>query len=371
MPGLIAHEWIEPFGGSENVLEAIAAEFPDAPILTPWLNAPERFPGREVRELWLARSPLRGRKALAMPVLAGAWRTAIDPTEELDWVIASSHSFAHHLHPRGRSRDAAKLVYTYTPARYLWTPELDDRGSGPLARAAARALRPIDRARASEATAIAGISNYVAERIAATWEQPASVIYPPVEISRIQSVADWRSRLGDDGLRVMDSLPETFVLGASRFIPYKRLDLVIAAGESAGLPVVLAGAGPEEPRLRTLAEAARVPVTFVIEPPNELLYALYAAATVLVFPPVEDFGIMPIEAMALGTPVAANRIGGSAETVAEGISGVHFDADDPASVADAVRRASDLPREPIVEWSRRFSRERFSAELREWVAANA
>ena len=367
MPGLIAHEWIEPFGGSENVLEAIAAEFPDAPILTPWTNAPHRFPNREVRELWLARSPLRGRKALAMPALAAAWRTAIDPRESLDWVITSSHSFAHHLKPRGASRDAAKLVYAYTPARYLWTPELDGRGSGLAARVAATALRPLDRRRASEATSIVGISRYVVDRIASTWQQDATVIYPPVEVERIRSVADWRTELDGRELGILDSLPETFVLGASRFIPYKRLDLVIEAGEAVGLPVVLAGAGPEEQALRARAEAASVPVSFVIEPRDALLYALYQAAAVFVFPPVEDFGIMPIEAMALGTPVAANRIGGSAETVGSGVSGVHFDLEDGASVGEAVRAAMVLPREGILQWSTQFSRERFGAELRDWV----
>ncbi|NYF11525.1 glycosyltransferase involved in cell wall biosynthesis [Leifsonia sp. AK011] len=371
MPGLIAHEWIEPFGGSENVLEAIAAEFPDAPILTPWTNAPHRFPDRDVRELWLARSPLRGRKALAMPALAAAWRTAIDPHEQLDWVIASSHSFSHHLKPRGASRDAAKLVYAYTPARYLWTPELDDRGSGLAARLGATALRPIDRRRAGEATAIAGISRFVADRIAATWEQDATVIYPPVEVERLRAVADWRTELDARELDILARLPETFVLGASRFIPYKRLDLVIDAGQASGLPVVLAGAGPEEQRLRARAEAASVPVTFVIEPRDALLYALYQAAAVFVFPPVEDFGIMPIEAMALGTPVAANRVGGSAETVGAGVSGVHFDSGDAASVTRAIEAAAALPRQGVTDWATQFSRERFGAELREWVTRNS
>lgn len=370
MPGLIAHEWIEPFGGSENVLEAIAAEFPDAPILTPWTNAPERFPGRDVRELWLARSPLRGRKALAMPALAAAWRTAIDPREHLDWVLASSHSFAHHLKPRGVSRDSPKLVYAYTPARYLWTPELDERGSGLAARLGGRMLRPLDRRRAAEATAVAGISEFVAKRIAETWERDATVIYPPVEVTRLQSVPDWRAALDGDESAALDSLPDQFVLGASRFIPYKRLDLVIEAGEAVGLPVVIAGAGPEEARLRARADAASVPVAFVIAPSDALLFALYQAASVFVFPPVEDFGIMPIEAMALGTPVAANRVGGSAETVAEGVSGMHFDADDRVSLAEAVRQAIDLPRAPIADWTTRFSRERFGEELRAWVTAN-
>ena len=367
MPGLIAHEWIEPHGGSENVLEAIAALFPDADMVAPWSNASERFPDREVRELWLSRSPLRGRKALALPALTVAWRTAVPRDKSYDWILASSHSFAHHIRPRGASADAPKLVYAYTPARYVWTPELDERGSGLVARAASLALRPIDRARAQEPQSIAVISEYVAERARAAWHRETEVIYPPVEVTLAKSVADWRTRLSVDELATLEKLPAEFVLGASRFIPYKRLDLVIEAGEAAGLPVVLAGAGPEEARLREKAAAASVDVHFVIAPSNALLFSLYQAALVFVFPPVEDFGIMPIEAMALGTPVVANRIGGSSETVSDGFSGVHFDSVDAASLGAAVRRAAELDPADAQQWSEKFAAERFDIELVDWV----
>lgn len=367
MTGLIAHEWIEPHGGSENVLEAIAALYPDADMVAPWSNAPERFPNREVRELWLSRSPLRGRKALALPALTVAWRGAVPPDKSYDWILASSHSFAHHIRPRGASANAPKLVYAYTPARYVWTPELDERGSGVLARAASLALRPIDRRRAQEPRSIAVISEYVADRARTAWQRETEVIYPPVEVKLAKSVADWRTRLTPDELAVLDGLPSEFVLGASRFIPYKRLDLVIDAGEAAGLPVVLAGAGPEEAKLRERAAAAKVDVHFVIAPSNALLFSLYQAALVFVFPPVEDFGIMPIEAMALGTPVVANRIGGSAETVSDGFSGVHFDATDSATLGAAVRRAIELPSANAEQWSEKFAAERFDKELVDWV----
>jgi len=366
--GLIAHEWIERHGGSENVLEAIAALYPDADLVTPWSNAPERFEASRVRELWLARSPLRGRKALALPALALAWRTAVPTEKEYDWVLASSHSFAHHIKPRGKSARAPKLVYAYTPARYVWTPELDERGSGIIARSASLALRPLDRKRAQEAESIAVISEYVAERARVAWRREAEVIYPPVEVALAKSVDDWRSKLDTAETAAIEDLPSEFILGASRFIPYKRLDLVIDAGEAAGLPVVLAGAGPEEAKLRERAAAASVPVHFVIAPSNEMLFSLYQAALVFVFPPVEDFGIMPIEAMALGTPVVANRIGGSAETVADNLSGIHFDSTDPRSLGAAVRRAAELSPADAQQWSERFASERFSSELSSWVS---
>lgn len=368
MTGLIAHEWIEPRGGSENVLEAIAALYPDAELITPWNNAPHRFPDRTVHEMWLARSPLRNRKSLSVPALTAAWRRSVPQTQAYDWVLASSHLFSHHILPRGLSRDAPKLVYAYTPARYIWTPELDSRGNGLVARTASTILRPLDRRRAAEAQAVAGISRFVTDRIQDTWQRDATVIYPPVETTAIQAVADWRDELQDAELRAVADLPAEFLLGASRFIPYKRLDLVIQAGERVGLPVVLAGGGPEESALRAQAAEASVPVHFVVDPSTPLLYALYAAATVFVFPPVEDFGIMPIEAMAQGTPAVGIHVGGSAETITDGLSGAHFENAEAGDVARAVERAVSLSPEACRVASREFSRERFDTEFARWMS---
>jgi glycosyltransferase involved in cell wall biosynthesis len=367
--GLIAHEWIEPRGGSENVLEAIAALYPDADLVTPWNNAPHRFPDRSVRELWLAKSPLRGRKATSVPFVTAAWRGAIPVNAAYNWVIASSHLFSHHIKLRGATADAPKLIYAYTPARYVWNPELDARGAGAAARLASSVLRPIDRRRAGEAASVAGISEFVRQRIEASWQRDAVVIYPPVETTLIQSVADWRSRLSDDELALIDTLPIDFVLGASRFISYKRLDLVIEAGERVGLPVVLAGGGPERTVLAAQATAARVPVTIVDDPSNAMLYSLYQRASVFVFPPVEDFGIMPIEAMALGTPVVANAVGGSAETVTEGVSGIHFEAFDAHEIGRAIETALGLSAANTREASCAFSREAFDANFSRWMSS--
>lgn len=368
MIGIIAHEWIEARGGSENVLEAIAALYPDADLITPWNNAPHRFPHREVEELWLANSVLRNRKAFSVPFLTAAWRSALASDKTYDWIVASSHLFSHHIKARGLSVSAPKLVYAYTPARYIWNPELDERGSGVSAKIASAFLRPIDRRRAAEATSIAGISKFVKERIQASWDREAVVIYPPVETTVIQAGGDWRTHLSDDELVLLESLPVDFALGASRFISYKRLDLVIEAGEAADMPVVLAGGGPDLDLLTAQAHAARVPVTIVNEPSTALLYAIYQRATVFVFPPVEDFGIMPVEAMALGTPVVANRIGGSAETVTEGVSGIHFDGFDGKEIGRAILAATDLDPNDSLVASRKFSRETFDTNFRTWMS---
>ena len=347
------------------MLDAMATTFPDAAIWCLWNDAQERYPIERVRETWLARTPLRRSKPASLPLMPLTWRSY--RADNVEWVLASSHLFAHHVRPLTRQGSVRKLAYVYTPARYLWNPELDPRGSGVLPRIVSPLLRRLDRRRASEAIEVAAISDFVRSRIRAAWDRDARVIYPPVEVTRIQSL-DWRADLADSDQAVLEQLPETFVLGASRFVSYKRLDLVIKAGEAAGLPVVIAGAGPEGIRLREQGAEASVPVNFIENPSDALLYSLYAAAAVFVFPAVEDFGIMPVEAMSLGTPVVGNRRGGVSETVVDGVSGVLVDDwQSPRRVARAVHMAMDREAADCAARSQNFDREKFAGQLRDWV----
>ncbi len=365
--GLIAHEWVEARGGSERVAAAIADAFEHTDFVVPWNNAPERLRGHVVRESWLAGSRLRNHKALSALVLPAVWRSLVPKDAEYDWVIASSHLFSHHVRLRGVSRHQPKFVYVHSPARYIWNPELDPRGASILARAVSVLLKPIDRMRAGEARSIAANSNYVRDRVLRAWHRDAIVIHPPVDVDRIAAVADWRDRLADSEREVFDALPQTFLLGASRFVAYKQLDVVVRAGEAAGAPVVLAGGGPERATLAALARRASVPVVIVDEPSDAMLYALYQRAAVFVFPAVEDFGMMPVEAMAAGTPVVANAVGGARESVVPGVSGVLLNAFDDASLARAVEEARTLDPQRIREHATKFSVDVFQSRIREWV----
>ncbi len=366
MVGAIVHEWIEPSGGAEKVLDAMVNAFPDSDIFALWNDAPDRYPANTVYESWLARSPLRKHKALALPLLPATWRRLAAP-RDYEWMLISSHLFAHHARFRGAAHSTPKFVYAHTPARYIWSPEMDARGSSVPIRAAAAALKPLDRGRAQEPVAIAANSEFVRQRIQKAWNRDATVIYPPVDVERIRAVVDWRAELPDAGLALLESLPKEFILGASRFIPYKRLDLVIEAGQAAKLPVVIAGRGPEEERLRALAATMSVPVHFVISPPDALLYALYQKALAYVFPAIEDFGIMPVEAIAAGCPVVCLSLGGAAESVVPGTSGVVVERADAATLAQAIALAALLPRESLPSAVERFSAARFAHSLEEWM----
>lgn len=359
------HEWIAPAGGSENVLEAMSRAFPDAEVQCLWNDAPERFGAARVTETWMARTPLRNHKALAAPVCVPTWRML--PRRDVDWMLISSHLFAHHAHLRGRGPEVEKYVYVHTPARYLWVPEFDPRGQRRTVRAVAPVLRTIDRVRAREPRALAANSAFVRERIRDCWDRDAVVIPPPVDVDRLRDIAGWEGRLTAADRSLRAALPRPFVLGASRFASYKRLDLVIAAAELVGLPAVIAGRGPDEAVLRARAAAASVPVTVVTSPSDALLAALYLDASVFVFPAIEDFGIMPVEAQALGTPVVTGPLGGQTETFLDGVSGIVAAGFDAVDLADAVRRALALPAFAPDEVTAPFSGAVFERRLRDFV----
>ncbi|WP_374977075.1 glycosyltransferase [Microbacterium trichothecenolyticum] len=365
MTGLVVHEWVEKLGGSEKVLDEILQAFPDADLHVLWNDAPGRF-AAQPSESWLATTPLRRSKVLALPTMPIVWRS-MRARQRYEWMLVSSHLFAHHAKLRGATQPP-KLVYAHTPARYIWVPELDQRGKRPLARAASAAFKPIDRRRAQEATSIAANSRFTRERIRMAWNRDAEVIYPPVDVETIQSINDWAMRLTDHEAEALGNLPETFILGASRFVSYKRLDLAIDVAAAADVPVVLAGRGPERAALATYATTVGAEAIFVDNPSDEMLYALYQRARAYVFAAVEDFGIMPVEAMAVGTPVISGPTGGVAESVIDGATGVTVhDWADLTTLRQAVDAVGALDPGRIAARASEFSRATFHTNLNTWL----
>jgi glycosyltransferase involved in cell wall biosynthesis len=215
--------------------------------------------------------------------------------------------------------------------RYVW----DRYGDyfGPRARPLIRALMPPvaarlrrwDRRTSARVDAFVAISRHVASRITRYYGRPAEVIYPPVDVRRFD-VAD-----GDVG---------EFYLVVSALAPYKRLDLAIQAANRLGRRLLVVGSGPEERALRSLAGPG---VEFLGRRSDAEIVELYRRCRALLFPGVEDFGIVPLEAMAAGRPVVAFAAGGVLETVVppggqEPPTGLLFDAQTVDALVDALRR---------------------------------
>lgn len=362
--GVLVHEWIEPRGGAENVLDAFAATFPDARIHCLWNDAPDRYDRSRVSETWIAKSPLRRSKSLAIPAMLSAWRHL--GQADADWVLCSSHLFAHHARFSGPARDARKFVYAHTPARYIWEPQLDTRGESALARSASAVIKPLDRKRAAEAYSIAANSNFVRDRIRRCWDLDSIVIYPPVDVDAYSSGDE--GDLDDDELAIISSLPTEFVLGASRFVPYKQLERAIDVAEASGVAAVLAGDGPHREVLVARAAASSAHVRILHRPSRALLRELYRRSIAYVFGSVEDFGIMPVEAMAAGTPVIARRTGGVSESVIDGVTGVLLDEFAPAALAAAVSNASLMSSAACLTRAREFSEHSFREATSAWIS---
>lgn len=360
----VLQEWIAAHGGSENVAEVMARTF-DAEVFTLWREDPVRFSDRRVHESWLASTPLKGRRAAALPLMSSVWRHT--DLSAFDRILISSHAFAHHAGSSRSTRDADVFVYVHTPARYLWAPDLDHRGDSPLVRAAAAPLRRLDRARVPRQASFASNSEFVRVRTQQAWDVDSRVIHPPVDVAAIQAGMPWTGKVSGAESDVLISLPERFVLGASRFVSYKRLDAAIDLGDDLGLPVVLAGGGPDLERLRARAASASVPVTFIDRPTSAMLYALYEAAALFVFAAVEDFGIMPVEAMAVGTPVLVNDIGGAREGVELTKGGATTSFASGADRRSAAESALGLAPDAIREGALQLDTEVFHGQLRQWL----
>lgn len=312
--------------------------------------------GRRVRTTFIDRvPPLRNRRAVQLPLMPLAWRYASRATYEV--VVTSSHACAKGFWP---AREALHLCYCYTPMRYVWLSTLDMRRRRDLlAGAAEGALRQWDLTSVAWVDEFAAISTAVQERIEQLYSRTSRVIYPPVDT--------------DHYTPPLERQGSGFALTVSRMVAYKRLDLSIRACNLVGLPLVMAGAGPAERQLRQLATDLGADVRFVVDPSDMALRALYRAADLLVFPGEEDFGIVPVEAQACGTPVVAFGKGGALDTVLPGTTGVLVAEQTEDCLAAGIESAlsSQFASAECRRSAERFSRSRFVNNFLGWVGSAA
>lgn len=351
----VVHEWFGATGGSEAVFLSIADLIPQAERFVLWSD-PD-VTRSDLRQSWLSRTPLRRAKALALPFMPLAWRTLT--RQRFDVVISSTHAFAHTVQA-GSPEDTRYLSYVHSPARYLWSPDFDGRGSGRLLSGPRSVLKRVDVAMSRHVQAYAANSAEVRERIRRYWGRDAEVIHPPVDTDYYSEAS------GDRPAGARD-----YLLGVGRWIPYKNFDLMIEIADRAGVPLVLAGSGPQEAALRRAAAKARVPVRFEVRPERERLRELYRGALALLYPAHEDFGIVPVEAQACGTPVIGLDRGGLQETVVNGETGYLIPGLDAAAYAAMVPLVDDLSHDAIAKRATAFSRSAFADRISAWLAHHA
>jgi glycosyltransferase involved in cell wall biosynthesis len=330
----IVHDWLVVNGGAEKVLAALLKAFPQADVMTlvnflpaseaAWL-APHRVVTSCLQRMPFARRYYRHYLPM-MPY-------AIEQFDlcDYDLVISSSHAVAKGVitHP-GQQH----ICYCHTPMRYAWDMKeyyLENaRFRLPLMEAYVRKtlkrLRQWDYFSATQVDHFIANSHNVAQRIGKYYRREASVLYPPVDTEQF----------------VLNAGPRhNYYLAASRLVPYKRLDLVIEAFKSTPhRPLKIVGDGPEYAHLAALAEG-HGHIELLGYQPNEQLTTLMSQARGFIFAANEDFGILPLEAQACGTPVIAYGKGGALETVksvshGDAATGVLFGQQTPASLLTAI-----------------------------------
>jgi len=354
----LVHDWLTGMRGGEKVLLSLARSFPEAPIFTLLHvrgSVTAELEAREIRTTFVQRLPGAARHYRSylplFPLAAASWDLA-----GFDLVISSSHCVAKGARVPPAS---PHLCYCHTPMRYVWDRYDDYFGRGRL-RAPARwvvphmaeGLRAWDVATAGGVDAFAANSAYVAARIRRYYGRPARVIPPPVDT---------------DFFTPGEGVGGSYDLVVSALAPYKRIDLVLDAYRGTGRSLRIVGTGPEDRALRARAPSE---ARFLGHVPDHELRDLYRGCRVVVMPGVEDFGIVPLEAMACGRPAIVFAEGGGAESVVSGETGLLFHEPSPAAlraVVDSLEavRFNTARLRAQAEASSRLS---FEARFREFVA---
>lgn len=329
MRTVLAHEWLLSSSGSDKVAAEIARALDVTRVITAVADpdvVQNLMPGRRVDTLWTDHLPrVRTNWMRYAPAIMAAWSGL--KIKEADVLVSSSHFAAKAAGSRFNGRH---VTYCHSPMRYAWRPDLEgDRLSGASSRAG-KALRPglqgWDRWSAKSVDLFIANSRSIAQRIEDCYDRPAVVVHPPVDIERFAAI-DRISPVGQGA----------YYLCFGRLVAYKRIDLAVEACTRLGLPLVVAGRGPELPRLRALAGPT---IRFEEHVSDARYLELLADARGLLFPGEEDFGIVPVEAMAAGVPVIAFGEGGVLDTVIDGVTGVLFPEQRSVSVIGALETAA-------------------------------
>lgn len=355
----LVHDWMVRPGGGERVLWAMHNVFPDAPIYTSIyrLDGLPEFADADVRTSVLQHWPLSRFGHQFFSSLRGLAFEAFDFS---DFDVVISHGTAE---AKGiiTGPETLHISYIHTPTRYYWSDYHGYRAEpgfgrlNPLVRAvmpfAVTRRRVWDFAAAQRPDRVIANSHNVAARIEKYYRRPVDhVLYPPIDI---------------ESFRVATARPRGFVT-VSRLIPYKRVDLAVAACRMLSRPLTVVGGGSE---LRRLRDAAGPDTTFIGTVDDATLAHHLASAEALIFPGEEDFGMVPLEAMASGRPVIAFGRGGALETVVDGRTGVLFDEQSPESLVEAIKRFDGMSfdAQELRSHAAGFSTEHFETRLRKLV----
>ena len=361
----LIHDWLTGMRGGEKCLEVFCELFPDADLFTLFYTPDRVSPvirSMNVRASWWNRLPgVERYYRYGLPLFPSAIKSF--SLRGYDLILSSSHCVAKGVLPLR----ALHVSYIHSPMRYVWDQHDAYFGAGAsrISRAAMALGRPYlqrwDIRSSARVHYFIANSNNVAAKVKTLYGREATVIHPPVDVERF-------------GLR---QCQESYYLIVSALVPYKKIDIAVAAFNRLELPLKIAGEGPLRKKLETLAQPN---IEFLGWVSDETLATLYGSCQAVVFPGEEDFGIVPLEAQASGRPVIAYGKGGVLETVlplgsAEIATGVFYRELTADSLIAAVRlfeqHRDRFDPAAIRRQACRFSRDRFKLQIKDHIAARA
>lgn len=351
----IIHYWLVGMRGGEKVLESFCRLFPDADIYTHVYHpdaVSETIRRMNVRTTFIQKLPAAARLYKNYLPLMPMALEALD-LSGYDLILSSESGPAKGvLAPE----NIPHVCYVHTPMRYIWNMYHEYKNSAGLLKkmampAISHWLRVWDASTACRVDRFVANSNCVARRIKKYWGQDSVVVNPPVDT---ESFAPAQK--------------QDFYLLAGSLVQYKRPDLAVMAFNRLGKKLVVIGSGEEEKKLRTMAKGN---ITFLGWQDKDSLRRHLAEARALIFPGEEDFGIIPLEAQASGTPVIAYGQGGALETVVENKTGIFFQDQTEDSLVEAVNNFEANEKmfktETMVANARKYGRENFERRMLEEI----
>ncbi len=360
MKTCFVHEYLIDYGGAEQVLKGLMEIWPNSPIYTLIYdregNCKEIIQSTEVIGSFLNKLPFAKRAHRSyLPLMP----LAIEQFDfsGYDLIISASHAIAKGIIT---GPDQLHIGYIHTPIRYAWDMQSQYLAHAGLERGIKGALTRIllHYLRIWDMRTVAGVDHYVANsqfiarRIMKLYKREATVINPPVDIDRFS----------------VQQEKEDFYLTVSRLVPYKKVDLIVRAfTQMPEKKLIIIGEGPE---LKALKKLASSNITFLGFQSDRVIEESMQSAKAFVYAAEEDFGIVPVEAQACGTPVIAYGKGGSLETVIPGETGFFFDEQSPRALVAAINafeNAEPLDPEKIRHNAERFSKDRFKQEMENFV----
>jgi glycosyltransferase involved in cell wall biosynthesis len=327
----IVADWLTSRGGAERVVLSLAKLFPTADIFTTVFKS-ENFPelkNRRVIPSYLQNWPL----AFKHQVYLWARPLAIESLnlDDYDLVISSASAEAKGIITKP---ETLHICYCHTPTRYFWSHYHEYLKSSefglfdPIIKlfvpGMIHKLRMWDRVAADRVDFFIANSDTTAKRIKKYYSTESRIINPPVDLQRFAG----------------NSIAGEYYLVIGRQIAYKRTDLVVEAFNQLDRPLKIIGDGPELSKLKSMAKSSNIEFLGFVSDEEAAKQLLGCKA--LIFPQEEDFGIVPVEAMAAGKPVVAYGIGGGGESVIDGTTGVLFFEQSPTALIEAINRLENL-----------------------------